>query len=165
MKPRGDEAIVAAILAEIDVVNAVLVRLHVPTSVHDDLRQLVTIDVWNAARHDRVAWRDPRTLRALLRTIATWSAYAWFRDTPRHVELRGDEATVPSAEGAVIARSVLRYLRENMPSERWKALRSYASGVPVSVIAARAHVGTPTVYNWLRLARADIAQALAGGLR
>jgi DNA-directed RNA polymerase specialized sigma24 family protein len=156
---RHDE-IVAAILAQIGTVDLALMRHRAPASAHEDIRQDVTFRTWSAARHGRVLWRDPRMLRAFLRVVTARAVYAWREQNPQCAELRPHEAAVPSAEGLVMARRTLRFLRTSTTPERWRAVRAYACGVPASAIADREHVPTATVYDRMRRARLDFDAAL-----
>jgi DNA-directed RNA polymerase specialized sigma24 family protein len=161
MRPGRHDEIVTAILAEIDTVDRTLARLRVPASAVPDIRQETVIATWNAARWGRILWRDPGMLRAYLRAVATWQAFRWFRDNPLHGELHESlVATTIDAEGMVIARGVLRFLRENTEPERWRAVRAYAKGIPVHAIAAREHVPVATIYDRIRRARFDFTAAL-----
>jgi DNA-directed RNA polymerase specialized sigma24 family protein len=134
MRPGGDP-VIAAILAQKGFIERALVRLRVPAFAHDDL--------------------------AFLFVVATRLVCRWFRDNPPASELREHAADTIDAETRVIAKTTLRYLRRSTIPERWRAIRSYANGVPVHAIAAREHVPTATIYNRLRLAREDFAAALA----
>ena len=162
MTPGRHDPIVAAILAQLDIVNRTLGRMCVPASAHDDLRQVVTLDTWRAARKGRVAWQDALTLRAFLRVVAVRCARRWRRNNPPPVELREDhEAPVPSAEQVLVAQDMLRFLRESTTPERWRALVAQAKGIPAGDVARREHVPVGTIANRIRLARADLAAALA----
>jgi DNA-directed RNA polymerase specialized sigma24 family protein len=162
MKPRRHDPIMAAILAQLDAVDAVLGQLRVPAHARDDVRQEVLIQTHYAAWRGRVAWRYPPALGAFLRVVAARAVADWWKAHPPTVELTDEhEAVVPSAEGAVIARSMLRFMRRSTTPERWRALRAFAKGIPGFVIAQREGVSTASIFTRIRLAREDIAAALA----
>lgn len=74
-----------------------------------------------------------------------------------HVE---DARTVPSAEELYINRETLRIAARSTTPERWRTLRSWASGVDVVALGRRENLASASVYNWIRLAREDIRKAL-----
>lgn len=160
MKPRRHDPVMAAILAEIDAVNRTLGRLRVPASARDDLRQMVLLWTWREAWRGRVAWWHPPSLRGFLRVVTARAVFEWWEANPIHGELRLHEPAVPSAEGLVIARSVLRLLRTSTTPERWRAIRAYAKGITVREIAQRERVPQATIYDRMRRARLDFAAAL-----
>lgn len=160
MTARRHDPVMAAILAEIATVNRTLERLRAPVRVRDDLRQEALFTTWREALRGRVAWRDPPSLRGFLRVVTARAVFEWWDANPIHGELRLHEATVPSVEGLVIARRMLRFLRQNTTSERWRAVMAHAKGISVRDIARRERCPLMTIYNRLRLAREDFQRAL-----
>lgn len=163
MKPRRhDDEVMAAILSQRGTIERALWRLRVPPSAHPDLVQETVIRAWDAARRGRLDWQSPPALRVFLRLAAARVTYVWWLDNPQHVELHErDEPTMPSAESLVIARGLLRYLRESTTPERWRAIMANAKGISAPDIAKRERVPLDTVYTRIRLGREDIRAALA----
>lgn len=162
MTARRDDPFVAAVLAQIDVVDRTLLSLRAPLSSHDDVRQVVTIAAWDAARHGLLEWRARGAVRAFLRVATTRALYNWYARNPRHDELREEhEPATMNAEQRYLGKEALAFLRQATTPERWKAIAAYAKGIPVAEIARREDVPAATVYNWIRLAREDMRAALA----
>lgn len=64
------------------------------------------------------------------------------------------------AERLVIARNMLRFLRQATTPERSRAVRARAQGIPAHAIAARERVPNATIDTRIGLARRDLGAAL-----
>lgn len=71
------------------------------------------------------------------------------------------DQAAPSCEGAYVARATLRRLEAATTPERWRVLVGDADGAEGPEIAAEEQIPVNTVYCRLRLAREDVALALA----
>lgn len=161
MTARRLDPVVAAILAQMNVVHRRLTRMRVPASARPDIAQEVVIAALDAVRRGTLDWLHPPAVRGFLRIVARRATSAWKRANPLRQELRGDEGALPSPEAWLVAKSMLRFLRASTTPERWRAVMAYAKGITVAEIAARERVPVATIYTRIRLARLDFAAALA----
>lgn len=111
---------------------------------------------------------DPQrgTLRGWLTGILKnqWLDYRGWRRTRREValsHLSSADTALPSCEGAVMARSTLRFLSTSTQPERWRVVLARAEGSTGFETAKQENVCAGTAYDRARCGRLDLAAALA----
>lgn len=127
----------------------------------DDVVQLVAVAAARAAEKDEVRWSTPDAFRSWVYVVALRAAARHAEEALREtLAPREEPVPVPTCEGRYEAIETLAILRASTTPERWRALTSYARGVPIAEIARRAGLSVPGAYNRIRLAREDIRAAL-----
>lgn len=156
------DPILRAILAQLGSARRALARLGIEGTDADELTQNALLVTYRAARSDRMRWQEPRAVRGYLRTVARRLGWRYQRKRGRFTAFEEHhEPEIQSSEEALLARGLLRTLRESTTPERWRAVRSFALGTSVKEIAARERVPMGTIYTRLRLARLDFEAALS----
>ncbi len=127
----------------------------------EDIVQLVAVAAARAAEKGDVTWSTSDAFRSWVYIVALRDALRYAERARRDVVGPQEEPEVtPTCEGRYEAIETLAILRASTTPERWKALASYARGVPIAEIARRAGLSVPGTYNRIRLARDDMRAAL-----
>lgn len=161
MKRTPDEAARAAYRLS-GVIKSAAYAAGVEPRDAEDIVQLVAVAAARAAEKGDVAWPSPDAFRSWVYIVALRDALRYAERARRDAVGPQEEPEVtPTCEGRYEAIEMLAILRASTTPERWKALTSYARGVPIGEIARRAGLSVPGAYNRIRLARDDMRAALA----
>lgn len=134
-------------MREASSIHRALVREGATLAEADDLLQVAVMAAWWSfcVKGDAALPEDDAGAGKAMRTFLAVVAFR----------------AAPSCEDAVVARATLRRLEAATTPERWRVLVGDADGAEGPEIAAEERIPVNTVYCRLRLAREDVALALA----
>lgn len=152
---------------EASAIHRALVRAGVTPADAEDLLQAAVLAAWQGfcVQGDITLPEDDReagkVMRAFLAVVAFRARGKGSRVSRTLLLVEPPEGVAPSCEDAVVARATLRRLEAATTPERWRVLVGDADGAEGPEIAAEERIPVNTVYCRLRLAREDVALALA----
>lgn len=165
--PNRTPRAVRVAVREASAIHRALVRAGVTPADAEDLLQAAVVAAWRGfcVGGDLVLPDDDREAGKAMRGFLAMAAFRTRGEktmaTRALILVDPPEQIAPSCEDAYIARATLRRLEATTTPERWRVLVGDADGAEGPELAAEEQIPVNTVYCRLRLAREDVALAMA----
>lgn len=165
--PNRTPRAVQVAVREASAIHRALVRAGVTPADAEDLLQAAVVAAWRGfcVGGDLVLPEDDREAGKAMRGFLAMAAFRTRGEktmaTRALILVDPPEQIAPSCEDAYIARATLRRLEATTTPERWRVLVGDADGAEGPELAAEEQIPVNTVYCRLRLAREDVALAMA----